>query len=437
MEYARLIINYNGQWDKSAYGFYNYNGGSSKGMRVPKNLTHAELLERIISLVNVDLSEFEIKLKSVFQTSYRSPLVEINDDSDVEFLLCEDRVIPQVGITVVKRVDQSRRGADVQLPVHQTHVKCTHFASASKGNQVSGSMPATQPSQGTSTVQSTEIGEGCPTYYSDDPALNHFEPESSDTADGASSNHDFQPNMEHDSGPVEHGLGPDSGPAKHGPDLDSPNAVNKGHHNRATSGRVPFHIPGTAAFSIGDASTIDNRIYKKQLFPSKKELRRVLEMHALKENFDFRVRRSTTQRFEVSCSDIDCKWRLSAIKIGQGLNFQVRRYDSKHTCPLDKTHRRRWQAKARKPGSKPRKPRKPVTGEQEVRQKQCGKCGELGHNRLKCKNLVLPESSSPPPSSVIPGDKRRKCRTCGGLGHNRQSCPLWEPPTSNENQKDC
>ncbi|KAL5736617.1 hypothetical protein ACOSP7_031082 [Xanthoceras sorbifolium] len=113
MEYAWLIINYNGQWDELAYGFYYYNGGSSKGMKVPKNLTYAELLERINSLVNVDLSSFEIKLKSVFQTSCRSPLVEINDDNDVEFLLCDDRVIPQVGITLVKRVDQSRRGADL------------------------------------------------------------------------------------------------------------------------------------------------------------------------------------------------------------------------------------------------------------------------------------------------------------------------------------
>ncbi|KAK2647166.1 hypothetical protein Ddye_022361 [Dipteronia dyeriana] len=412
MEYARLIINYNGQWDKSTYGFYNYKGGSSKGMRVPKNMTYAELLERIHSLVNVDLSKFKFKLKSVFQTSYRSPLVDIKDDKDVEFLLCEDRVIPQVGVTLVKNVDQSPRGADlhaVQPPVPLTHVKPTHFAS--EGNQVSGSVPATQPSQCTSTVQSTEIGEGCPSYYSDDPALSHFDQESSD----GGSDHDFQPNMEHDSGP---------------------DSVNKDHHNHATSDRTPFHIPGLTSFLFA-SSTFDNHIHKGQTFPSKKELRRVLEMHALKENFDFRVRRSTTVRFEVGCSDMECKWRLSAMKREQGSCFQVRRYDSKHTCALDKTQRRRWQAKARKPVKKPRKQRTSITGEQEIRQeRQCGKCGEFGHNRLRCKNLVLPENSSPRPP-VTPGEPRqRKCRTCGVAGHNRQRCPNWEPPTSNENQKD-
>ncbi|KAK0608419.1 hypothetical protein LWI29_030394 [Acer saccharum] len=112
-------------------------------------------------------------------TSYRSPLVDIKDDNDVKFLLCEDRIIPQVGVTLVKKVDQhlEARGADVhdvQPPVPPTYVKPTHFASASEGNQVFGSVPATQPSQCTSTVQSTEIGEGCPTYYSDDQALSHL-----------------------------------------------------------------------------------------------------------------------------------------------------------------------------------------------------------------------------------------------------------------------
>ncbi|TXG72192.1 hypothetical protein EZV62_000771 [Acer yangbiense] len=166
--------------------------------------------------------------RKVFQTSYRSPLVDIKDDNNVKFLLCEDRVIPQVGVTLVKKVDQSPRGADVhdvQPPVPPTHVKPTHFASASEGNQVSGSVPATQPSLCTSTVQSTEIGEGCPTYYSDDSALSHFDQESSD----GGSDHDFQPNMEHDSGP---------------------DSVNKDHHNHATSDRTPFHIPGLTSFSF-------------------------------------------------------------------------------------------------------------------------------------------------------------------------------------------
>ncbi|KAK1591854.1 hypothetical protein Q3G72_014669 [Acer saccharum] len=196
---------------------------------------------------------FKFKLKSVFQTSYRSPLVDIKDDNDVEFLLCEDRVIPQVGVTRVKKVDQSPRGADVHdvlPPVPLTHVKPTHFASASK-----------------------EIGKGCPTYYGDDQALSHFDQESSD----GGSNHDFQPNMEQDSG------------------LDS-----------------------------------------------------------------------------------------------------------------------------------------------EVRQKQqCGKCEESGHNRLRCKNLVLPENSSPRPPVTPSEPRQRKCRTCGVARHNHQRCPNWEPPTSNENQKDC
>ncbi|KAK3190233.1 hypothetical protein Dsin_029794 [Dipteronia sinensis] len=126
MEYARLKINYNGQWDKSTYGFYNYKGGSSKGMRT---------------------------------------------------------VIPQIDVTLVKKVDQFLRCAnvhDVQPHVPPTQVKPTHFASASEGNQVSGLVSAAQPSQCTSTVQSTEIGEGCPTYYNDDPALSHFDQESSD-----------------------------------------------------------------------------------------------------------------------------------------------------------------------------------------------------------------------------------------------------------------
>ncbi|KAK1568730.1 hypothetical protein Q3G72_027964 [Acer saccharum] len=145
-----------------------------------------------------------------------------------------------------------------------------------------------------------------------------------------------------------------------------PDSVNKDHHNHATSDRTPFHMPGLTSFSFA-SSTFDNHIHKDQTFPSKKELRRVLEMHALKENFDFRVRSSTTVRFEVGCSDMECKWRLSAMKREQGSCFQVRRYESKHTCALDRTQRRSWQAKAWKPVKKPRKQRTSVTGEQEVR----------------------------------------------------------------------
>ena len=67
------------------------------------------------------------------------------------------------------------------------------------------------------------------------------------------------------------------------------------------------------------SSTSDNVLYKYAMFMNNEELKMTLGMLALKEKFEFRIRRSNKTRFKTSYKDIGCKFQLCVIKMQKDL----------------------------------------------------------------------------------------------------------------------
>ena len=63
------------------------------------------------------------------------------------------------------------------------------------------------------------------------------------------------------------------------------------------------------------SATSNNGIYKGRMFVSKEKLNMTLGLFALKEKFEYRIRRSIKTHFEVSYKYIGCKFQLHAIEV--------------------------------------------------------------------------------------------------------------------------
>ncbi|KAK3227209.1 hypothetical protein Dsin_007071 [Dipteronia sinensis] len=63
-----------------------------------------------------------------------------------------------------------------------------------------------------------------------------------------------------------------------------------------------------------ECSSSNSRFYKDIIFSSKKELKRELSLMASKQHFEFRIRRSSKARFQATCKDDNCSFRVHAKK---------------------------------------------------------------------------------------------------------------------------
>ncbi|XP_017985397.1 PREDICTED: uncharacterized protein LOC108663978, partial [Theobroma cacao] len=84
-----------------------------------------------------------------------------------------------------------------------------------------------------------------------------------------------------------------------------------------------------------ESRSMDNHLYHGKVFLSKAELKRALSMLALKEYFEFRVKKSCHARFEVGCKDKACKFALRATKLLEGEYCHVWTLHKVHTCTID------------------------------------------------------------------------------------------------------
>ena len=80
---------------------------------------------------------------------------------------------------------------------------------------------------------------------------------------------------------------------------------------RVSTSRVGSHPSSSAnePSSINDWSvSVNEAIEVGQIYNNKKELQHKLALVAMKENFQFKVTKSCSQRFEVGCRYNDCTW---------------------------------------------------------------------------------------------------------------------------------
>src|SRR5579862_7438701 len=112
-------------------------------------------------------------------------------------------------------------------------------------------------------------------------------------------------------------------------------------------------IPGADSYSFGVGTSSNlaaqeprTMIYKGQFFLSKKDLKRLVGHFAMRQNFEWKVKRSNKTTLHLVCIIDDCTWKVRAVRRAEGTYFQVRSFVNKHTCPLEEVHRRHRQASA-------------------------------------------------------------------------------------------
>ena len=76
-------------------------------------------------------------------------------------------------------------------------------------------------------------------------------------------------------------------------------------------------------------------LYIGKTFENKQDLRTKSYLFAIKNNFEFMVKKSGTDVWYVTCKDPDCGWKLRGKKLARSSVFEITVYNSVHTCSLD------------------------------------------------------------------------------------------------------
>ncbi|KAL2505598.1 Uncharacterized protein Adt_21219 [Abeliophyllum distichum] len=79
---------------------------------------------------------------------------------------------------------------------------------------------------------------------------------------------------------------------------------------------------------------MDKDVPDDKVFKSNKDLMMELHLLAMKNDFEFRLKKSNKQTYIIVCFDQNYKWHLRATKFAQCDYFKVRKYKHGHTCSL-------------------------------------------------------------------------------------------------------
>ncbi|KAK3194153.1 hypothetical protein Dsin_025463 [Dipteronia sinensis] len=66
----------------------------------------------------------------------------------------------------------------------------------------------------------------------------------------------------------------------------------------------------------------------------------------MRENFEWKVKRSNKSVLHLVCKHKNCTWKLRAVRVSERTYFQVRSFENKPNCPFEEVHRRQRQASA-------------------------------------------------------------------------------------------
>ena len=70
-------------------------------------------------------------------------------------------------------------------------------------------------------------------------------------------------------------------------------------------------------------------------FENKRETQVAVCYHALTQRFNFKIDKSCTKCYFVSCVDVKCGWKFKASSMGKTGIFKVRKFNDVHTCSFE------------------------------------------------------------------------------------------------------
>ncbi|XP_075108833.1 uncharacterized protein LOC142180684 [Nicotiana tabacum] len=73
-------------------------------------------------------------------------------------------------------------------------------------------------------------------------------------------------------------------------------------------------------------------VEEDQVYKDKETLMNVMKNLAVRERFQFKVKRSITTRYHLTCLDYNCAWSIKSSAVFKANIFKVRSYNNNHTC---------------------------------------------------------------------------------------------------------
>ena len=113
MNRVRIVISYNGRWEQLHDRSQRFVGSDNQGMYVSRNMTYEELVAIVHTIVKYDVNKFNVDLASISIVPGSTCRTFIRNDDDVQFMLGEDRVIPQVCVSLTERTARDLIGNDI------------------------------------------------------------------------------------------------------------------------------------------------------------------------------------------------------------------------------------------------------------------------------------------------------------------------------------
>ena len=116
MNWVRIVISYDGRWKQLPDGSQRFVGSNNRGMYVSRNMTYKELVVIVHTIVKYDVNKFDVDLSSISIVPGSTCRTFITNDDDVQFMLREERVIPQVCVSLTERTVGDVIGNDIPPP---------------------------------------------------------------------------------------------------------------------------------------------------------------------------------------------------------------------------------------------------------------------------------------------------------------------------------
>ncbi|KAK0602476.1 hypothetical protein LWI29_033791 [Acer saccharum] len=327
MNRVRIVISYNGRWEQLPDGNQRFVGSDNRGMYVSKNMTYEELVAIVQTIVNYDVNKYNVDLSSISIVPGTGDMV----GNDIPPLENAQQLGSFSGSNQVYTQRSGSEGVGNMCGVPQVAVN--HAA-------------AVEPQIG--DVFGCRIEQYNAQYDAQYDALNNeVDNEANNQQVDDLQNVDEEPAQMQTRGRRVQG---GSGTA---PDMPGTSEVRYNVTTSDSVNAITWVIPGADSYSFGTgrsntlaAPEPTTMIYKGQFFPSKKDLKRLVGDFAMRQNFEWKVKRSNKTTLHLVCIVDDCSWKLRAVRRDEGTYFQVRSFVNEHSCPLEEVHRRHRQANA-------------------------------------------------------------------------------------------
>lgn len=351
-----ILVLYDGEWKciekKNSWSF---SAKESLAIQVSKDISYSALLEQLYEEIGVERSKVDMQLKVLYQFGGGGglpiPPTKITNDTSLHVWL--DEITSSI---------QHRTPLCVSfIPKESTfNPNTVQNVNVDEYNENPSFVPETgyRRSQVNENVERrTEIGETQP--YTEHPEVNLNDLGNEHFVDWGLDNvspDDGRSDDETDIDPVEPEIREQG---SHEDKSKTPGSessrVLKGKIIQDNMWRCPTfsdkNVPQSSSqmdlieYNLTESSGVSQGTVKLgQMFENKLDLKTKLHLYAMKNNFEFKVKKSGTKEWYISCIDDKCSWRLRARKLEKSEMFEIRRFVDAHSCSLEIRHKDNRQA---------------------------------------------------------------------------------------------